>query len=205
MSISTPILTDLNSAWSPHLVSLHKTPSCRIKPWTHLVMGQASWPKSSRKGIGVYTPTNKLTKLVDKLGYTWCQAMEDLAYLPSEGRILPSSQNCQVVLPTCWRLFFVVLAKILKSQVFFVGVALRTSLIRLHLSAKPNQQWISIRSISVRVLRLSYQESNILKNIIDKFYARKTNFIILNFYYLSSSTLCHINLFNAYETSLRLG
>ena len=25
-------------------------------------MGQASWPKSSRKGIGVYTPTQTLTK-----------------------------------------------------------------------------------------------------------------------------------------------
>jgi len=30
--------------------------------------------------------------------YTWCQTMEDLTYLSSEGRILPNSQNCQVVL-----------------------------------------------------------------------------------------------------------
>ena len=43
--------------------------------------------------------------------------MEDLTYLPSERRILPNSQNCQVVLPICWRLVFVVLAKILGCQI----------------------------------------------------------------------------------------
>jgi len=44
-----------------------------------------------------------------------------LAYLPSEGEILSSSQNCQVVLSTCWRLFFVVLAKILGCQVLLAN------------------------------------------------------------------------------------
>jgi len=47
--------------------------------------------------------------------------MEDLTYLPSEEGILPSSQNYQVVLPTCWRLFFMVLQKIIGYQVLLAN------------------------------------------------------------------------------------
>ena len=49
-------------------------------------MGQASWPKSSRKGIGVYTPTKYGLEIVDDYSrFTWVFFVYDKSQVQEKG------------------------------------------------------------------------------------------------------------------------